>query len=373
MRISNCSLLIILASILAGCLTSCSLIGIPGSRVVDVTQIPDEPTSVTNNLPLFVLQTDAIINSVNAGSLAPSNGVAFPGTSGFTWLPSNEGAALANQEEVMLLQPSQLGVEPQSSNTDITQTISSTLPSMLIASGEADKIAWVSDGTTVNVLDVSSVTGNPAIIQTDSPVTGLALSSSGDKLAYGTFDGRAVVTQLSDFTVARSLTLPTWLANLSFSPDGSQLAGADLANFTIFFMNVNTGEIERKLEWLDSVTPALYGTHLSPDWRSVAWVTQNAVQIMNVNDGSMGPMLVHQETVRSAAWSPDGRLLATAAAVETSNGLGPAVMIWDANSGALLNTLVQQAAVQSIAFSPDGRQLGVLDTNGSFQTWSIGR
>jgi WD40 repeat protein len=99
-------------------------------------------------------------------------------------------------------------------------------------------------------------------------------------------------------------------------------------------------------------------------------VAQNVVQIKDIKDDSNGPLLIHQDVVRSVSWSPDGRLLATGSAALLTDRLEPAVMIWDVSSGQLLNILVQQVAVQSVAFSPDGRQLAVLDTNGNLKTWS---
>jgi WD40 repeat protein len=201
------------------------------------------------------------------------DGVIFPGSNGFTWLANDAGAALINQEELILLSTSPSGAGAQSTNTEVTQTISSTIPSMLIASGEADTIAWVSGGSLVNTLDVMSTTADPVTIQTETPITGLALSSDGDTVAYGTFDGRAVVQKTGNSPSAQNWSLPTWLANLSFSPDGSQLAGEDLANFSIYFLNVATGDVVHKLEWLDSATPALL-VQLSPDWRYIAWVSQ---------------------------------------------------------------------------------------------------
>ena len=371
MRNTKFASIIIWIIILAGGLSSCSLVGVSGSEIPVETQIPVEPTGTINASPLFVPQTDVVINSVNASSLAPSEGVVYPGTSGFTWLPHNEGAALVDQDGVILLKAIQPGTGAQSATTDVTQTISSTVPSMLVASSEAERIAWVSEVNTINSLDVSSTTGNPSVIQTTSPVTGLALNSTGDKVAYGTFDGKTFVQPLGASSDVKTWEAPNWLSNLSFSPDGGQVAGADLANFMLFFMDANTGKIVNQLEWSGSVTPALYGVYLSPDWQEAAWVAQTAVQIMNVKDGSTGPLLLHQDSVKSVTWSPDGRLLATGAATQIGDRLEPAVMVWDASNGELLNTLAQEVAVQSVAFSPDGRQLAILDTNGNLKTWSI--
>jgi WD40 repeat protein len=371
MRILNFVISPLLGLIFAGLLSACSLIGVPDSALVSNTPTPIETTGVKDVLPLFVPQADAIINSVNADLLSPSDGLIFPGSNGFTWLANNPRAALINQEEVFFLTASQSGENAQSTSTEVTQTISSTLPSMLIASGDADTIAWVSDGFTVNALDVMSKTGDPVTIQADSPITGLALSSDGDMVAYGTFDGRTVVQEIGNSSKTRSWSLHTWLANFSFSQDSRHLAGVDLANFSIYLINVTTGEVIQEIDWSNSVTSALYGVHLSPDWQFVAWVGQNVVQIMTLEDGTTGPTLVHQDVVRAVAWSPDDRLLASGTAAITDDGMKPVVMIWDVISGELLNTLIQQSAVQSLAFSPDGRQLAVLDTNGNLQTWSI--
>jgi WD40 repeat protein len=370
MRASNCAVLILLASIFTGWTTSCSLVGVNDSMLVGITQVIDGPTSSPGINPLLIPQTDVVIKSTNASLLAPSDVVIIPESSGLTWLQNNQGIALAKQEEVLLLHGSQAGINAQSSAPEMAQTITSTLPSLLTAANGSAIIAWVSEGGTINTLDVSSDLSNPITVQAESPVTGLALSPSGDKLAYVSFNSRIKVQGVGDSRVDQTWTLPNWLVNLMFSPDGSQLAGADLANFTLYFLNASTGEVINKQEWLDSVTPALYGIYLSPDWKQAAWVAQNVVQIKDIKDDSNGPLLIHQDVVRSVSWSPDGRLLATGSAALLTDRLEPAVMIWDVSSGQLLNILVQQVAVQSVAFSPDGRQLAVLDTNGNLKTWS---
>jgi WD40 repeat protein len=371
MRNLNWILLIILAGLLAFGNISCSLIAVNNSPLTQATQGSEGPTNATPVRPLFAPQTNTVIKSVNASSLAPSEGVTFPGAKGFTWLSNGQGAALTAQEDVLVLPGPQAEPFTQSNSTVVTQTITSPTPSLLISASKAAIIAWVSDGVTINSLDVSSISGNPVVLRSESPVTGLALDPSGEKLAYINFKGTAVVQQLDNTGTAQSWEFPTWLVNLSFSPDSSQLSGVDLENFSLYFLDARTGAVLDKLEWLESATPALYGVYLSPDWRQAAWVAQNAVQIMSVKDGSLGPMLLHQDVVKSVSWSPDGRLMATAAAALINDKLEPVVMIWDASNGEILNTIVQQVAIQNIAFSPDGRQLAVLDSNGNLQTWSV--
>jgi dipeptidyl aminopeptidase/acylaminoacyl peptidase len=358
---------------LSVCLTACSLLGIPESRRNGAAPALETPTGRTEIPPLFEPQSDVLIEPVNASSLVPSSAVIFEGASGFTWLPGNQGAAIASKDGVLIVPSNESAISIQSGTPLATQTIATTTPSLLITAKEVAIIAWVSGGDTVSILDTTVGTNDPSITQAEAPVTGLTLTPTGDQVAFATFDGQVIVQKPGDVQGIRSWETPTWLANLSYSADGSQLAGTDLANFTIYFQSVSTGEILRELEWLDSATSALYGAYLSPDWRQVAWVAQSVVQLMAVEDGKLGPLLVHQDVVRAVAWSPDSRLLATAAAATVNEGLVPVVQIWNSSNGDLLNTLVQPEAVQSLSFSPDGRQLAVLNTNGNLQMWSVGR
>lgn len=363
----------VLVCVVAVSLSACSLAGAAISRPQPDEETVNAPTVRTDLQPIFVPQSAAKIEPVNAHELTPSNLVTFAGVNGFVWLPNGSGMALANQQGIALVETSGDAANIQGATPLKAQTIPSETPSMLTTANKIAVVAWISEGKTIHVLNASQRTTDPISIQSAVPVTGLALAPSADEAAYATVDRLVHIFEPGDSQNSQSWSAPTWLANLSYSPDGSQLAGVDSGNFTLYILDTKTGHVLRGLEWSESITSGLKGVYLDSDWSMAAWVSQGVVQLMNVSDGALGPLLLHQDAVKAVAWSPDGRLLATSAAEMAGSQFEPVVFLWDVRSGDLLTKLPQPAPVNSLGFSPDGRQLAVLHTDGGMQTWSVSR
>lgn len=164
---------------------------------------------------------------------------------------------------------------------------------------------------------------------------------------------------------------------IQFSPDEELLvAGSHDDGFRSY--STHNWQLLRNLKAGHGMTDCFVFS-LQRDPRIAASAGNASVKIWDFNPGrALFDLKGHNSLVFAIAFSPDGKLLASAAQRTNANGYATSeVIFWSVANGQPLKTIDRPTAgtISSIAFSPDGRLLacaggnGDMDKNGEISLW----
>jgi WD40 repeat protein len=181
--------------------------------------------------------------------------------------------------------------------------------------------------------------------------------------------GSTTTVRLWDLATGQATTLSSLQGRyagkaLAFHPSGRILASSPGLDGTIQLQHLDTGQVT-------ILTGHAYGigaAAFSPDGRTLATGSDDAtIRLWDLATGQTTVILTpHGGYVVSVTFSPDGRTLASASIDRT-------VRLWDPATGQPTATLFGHTEfVSSAAFSPDGHTLASGSRDGTVRLWTLG-
>jgi WD40 repeat protein/transcriptional regulator with XRE-family HTH domain len=195
-------------------------------------------------------------------------------------------------------------------------------------------------------------------------VTAAIFSPDGTRIATGSWDTTA---KLWDATTGKNLMTFTGhengIATLAFSPDGNRLYTGSDADGVGIAWDVVSG---KQLFTFDG-EGGLDSIGVSPDGTRLA--TGEFDTTLKIWDAATGNKLLtffgHASYLNGVVYSPNGKQLASTSEDGTTK-------LWDAETGKALLTLSGHiSGVQNVAFSPDGNKLYTVSRDGTVKIWDV--
>jgi WD40 repeat protein len=152
------------------------------------------------------------------------------------------------------------------------------------------------------------------------------------------------------------------VVSLAFSPDDQYIMTITSTGI-VNFHDIRQGSLVKKIDTGVDITGAAY----SPDGKIIATAGVDHLAVLwNIETGSETRQFVgHTDALFSVAFSQDGKFLGTASADGTAR-------LWDVATGEELRRFIgHTAGVTNIAISPDNRFLATVSNDGSVRLWDL--
>jgi WD40 repeat protein/tRNA A-37 threonylcarbamoyl transferase component Bud32 len=230
-------------------------------------------------------------------------------------------------------------------HTNALQTVAFSPDGRRIVTASVDKTAKVWDATSGN--ELLTFTKHKEMVNSAS------FSPDGQRIVSGSDDLPTRVWDAASGNELLTLEVPSQAA--AFSPDGQWIVTCYTQPIV---WDAMTG---KRLLTINGINSYLWSVAFSPDGRMIATASQDeTAHLWDVHPLTLNG---HSAAVRSVAFSPDGQR------VVTGSGDGMA-KVWQVGVGEELHTLKgHNAPIRCVAFSPDGQTIATGAADGTAKLW----
>jgi WD40 repeat protein len=214
---------------------------------------------------------------------------------------------------------------------------------------------------TVRLWEVDPGATLPVLRGHTSYVYPVAVSPDGRWIASGSWDNTVRLWDAATGEPCATLPHPGYVLSLAFSPDGESLVTGNFADDRLRIWDVATARVRKEIQ--GPGRPVLFLT-LSPDGKRVAaWAGRAPFRVYDITSGEP----LYSTEGRPLAYSPDGRWLAIVRAAEDRT-----VVLLDARTHEAATVFQGQTqSVSSATFSPDNRLLATWSPDHTIRLWPL--